>query len=76
MQESLVDVAQEHRLSLAGMGFGRLPVGITSGHSGAAQQDDLIVFGSLVSNKQEKEVSRPVIAPNSAWNSLSTHNIV
>ena len=57
MQESIVDVAQEHKLSLAGMGFEHQPLGSAERSTGGSQHDDLIVFGSLLSNKHEKEVS-------------------
>lgn len=63
MQESMVGVAQEHRLSLSDMGFehvpdrGSLACLRTSQQtlSGNRQQDDLMVFSSLVANEEKKE---------------------
>ena len=58
MQESMVDVAQEHRLSLTDLGFEHVPKTDTRQQSatGHRQQDDLMVFSSMVSDKQNKEV--------------------
>ena len=57
MQESIVDVEQEHRLSLSEMGFERVPASSALAHTGTSQQNDLIVFNSLAPDAQKKEVS-------------------
>ena len=57
MQESIVDVEQEHRLSLSEMGFERVPASSALAHTATSQQNDLIVFNSLAPNVQKIEVS-------------------
>lgn len=65
MQESMVDVAQENKLSLSDMGFERVPASSALVQAGASQQDDLIVFGSLAASKPKKETMVEEVAVES-----------